>query len=412
MFGFRIIDLIRGTKTVPFFKRLKDIQFNDSDFLTQQSERSLKDLWEEVKGVDYYSGFNDLKDLPVLSKDLIKKEPSRFLNNEINRKNWIRKKTGGSTGIPFVYYTSKKSQSYLWAGILLSWDAAGWKPDDKIVFLAGSSIIGRGWKQKIYYRLMNVIPLDSFDMSSTKMNCYLNILKNKKIRFVYGYANAIYHLAKYNIEHDVGVKLQSVISTAENLKPIMRKTIEDSFDCEVFNQYGCNDAGLSAFECNKHKGLHVINSRAHIEVINEELISTDLANNVMPMIRYNSGDRVQLSTNLCECGRGFPLIKEIYGRSNDIIRNAETGAIIHSEFFNHLFREDSEIYTYQIKVNPINIHINIITIEKTAKKVQSEDFYLKIIAEKTGYKSVTVNYNKELMTSENGKVKTIINEEL
>lgn len=412
MIGFRIIDLIRGTNAVTLFNNLKNTQFNGAELLKRQSEKYLEDLWEEVKTVDYYSGFNDLKDLPVLSKDLIKKEPNSFLNNKIKKKDWIRKKTGGSTGIPFVYYTSKKSQSYLWAGIWLAWDAAGWNPNDKVVFLAGSSIIGRGWKQKIYYRLMNVIPLDSFDMSSTKMNHYLDLLKNKNIRFIYGYANAIYHLAKYNVEHDVSVKLQSVISTAENLTPIMRKTIEDSFDCEVFNQYGCNDAGLSAFECNKHRGLHVINSRAHIEVVNEELISTDIANNVMPMIRYNSGDRVQLSTNSCECGRGFPLITEIYGRSNDIIRNAETGAIIHSEFFNHLFREDPEIYTYQIKVNPISIQINIITIEKTAEKVQSEDFFKKIITEKTGYKSVSVKYNKELVTSENGKVKSIINEEV
>lgn len=405
--GFKVIDLIRGTNTVSLYRYLKKVQFLSQEKLEEISKDSLLDLWKEAKELPYYQNFNSYEDLPILTKSILKKEATNFINTRIKKAYRLRKKTGGSTGEPFVYYTGRDSQSYLWAGILLAWDSAGWKPGDKIAFLAGNSILGSGLKKKVFYRLMNVVPFDSFDMSSKRMKRFLLELERSQIKFIYGYANAIFHLASFNLKSGLNVKLTSVITTAENLTDFMRDLIQRSFGGMVFNQYGCNDAGLSAFECEYHNGLHLINTRAYFEVVNKRLISTDTKNNVMPMIRYDSGDRVELSAIRCQCGRGFPLIKEIYGRSNDCVINVKSGAIIHSEFFNHLFREDEDISSFQIHLCG-NLLKVIVQLMPEVQNLYRKEKYVQIIQQKTGFEQVEFLFHKDLFKSENGKTPLIV----
>ena len=46
-----------------------------------------------------------------------------------------------------------------------------------------------------------------------------------------------------------------------------------------------------------------------------------------PFVRYRNGDVAVLDERQCPCGRGLPLLGEIHGRSNDLLR-AENGAAV------------------------------------------------------------------------------------
>lgn|SRR5690554_313984 len=408
MKGIQIVDYIVGTKILNTYKYLLEVQYEDSKTLNMMSRRAVLDLWETAKNLPYYKDFDTVDSTPILNKGIIKNQFDKFVNSKIPESKRITKKTGGSTGEPFIYYTGLESQSYLWAGIMLSWNSAGWNPGDKMAFLAGSSIVGKGLKKKVFYRLMNILPFDSFDLTAARMTRLLSKLKSSKVQFMYGYANAIYHLAVFNTEYKHNVRLASVITTAENLTEKMRDTIQRSFQCEVFNQYGCNDAGISAFECKSHCGLHLINTRAYVEVVDDKLISTDTTNYVMPMIRYDSGDRVSFSKSSCPCGRGFPLISEVFGRSNDCVVNKRTGAYIHSEFFNHLFREDREISSFQVQIagEAMKILFKLLPKFQTLSKA---DEYLQLVKKKTGYTNVEFACNQEFYKANNGKTPLIVN---
>ena len=50
---------------------------------------------------------------------------------------------------------------------------------------------------------------------------------------------------------------KAIFSTAEKLFPHMRTTIEEVFNTKVFDTYGLNDGGVSAFECQNHNGMHM-----------------------------------------------------------------------------------------------------------------------------------------------------------
>ena len=95
-----------------------------------------------------------------------------------------------------------------------------------------------------------------------------------------------------------------------------------------------------AHECPEHNGLHVFSDLFHVEVIHEsgrhaesgetgEIVITDLSNLYMPFIRYRTGDQVVQGGTKCPCGRGFPLLERLEGRSPDDIVAPEGKVIDH-----------------------------------------------------------------------------------
>jgi phenylacetate-CoA ligase len=143
------------------------------------------------------------------------------------------------------------------------------------------------------------------------------------------------------------------------LTPAMRADIEAAFGVRCFSQYGCNDAGVSAFECEHRNGFHLISTRSHAEVLPDgRFLSTDLSNRAMFMPRYDTGDRVRTTGRVCPCGRGFPLIDEVLGRQNDMVVDAK-GAAVHSEFFTHMLREDTRVHAFQVLFDDHSLVVNV-----------------------------------------------------
>ena len=62
--------------------------------------------------------------------------------------------------------------------------------------------------------------------------------------------------------------------------------------------------------------------------LSDRTLITNLANRVMPIIRYELGDRVVLSTEKCTCGITLPVVN-VEGRTDEILRfQASNGELI------------------------------------------------------------------------------------
>lgn len=358
---YRLIDLLRGTRSVSLLSELRRRQFDSASGLAEHERLKREAYFRQLRTtLPLFSGFASFEELPIIDKSFVNRHRDALINRTYRGKQ-VRKKTGGSTGEPLVYFTSTETQSYLWAGLFLSWEAAGYRLGDKVAFIAGSSLYGTGFKQRLYYKLLRVTLLSAFDMSAARMDAYAATLASGRFRLLYGYASAIHRLARYLLDHERPLKtrLRGIVCTAETLTPTMRADIEAAFDAPCFNQYGCHEAGVSAFECEQHRGLHLLSPRAYAEVLPDgSLVSTDLSNHAMFLPRYITGDRVRMAAHPCPCGRGFPLIEEVLGRQNDIVVDSR-GAAVHSEFFTHLFREDARIRAFQITFNRDSLIVNV-----------------------------------------------------
>lgn len=412
---FYIIDLVLGTKILKILSQLEDEQYMPINILNQLRKKRLHKLFLNAqKNTIYYRFFPTYSSLEILDKITIKKSYNFFFSNQYKGKLYP-KYTGGSTGIPFKYYTSKKSISYLWAGIILSWKAAGYHIGDKVAFVAGASIIKNDFKHHLFYKFLNIISLPIHDLSNEKIINYLNFLISKKIKYIYGYASAINLIANYihqnNKTNTNTLKfnhLESIITTAEVLTSNMRSNIESAFNVKVFNQYGCNEAGISAFECEYHN-LHLISSRSFYELDKDNnLISTDLSNDGFILLKYKTGDKVIFSDNFsCKCSRTYPIIEEVLGRTCDIISD-KFGHQLHSCYFIILFRNDPNILNFQISYseNDFNIYLNV------NNKFSNEYYYQKYIHEikkRLTFNNYNIFINKPFHIEKNLKHKFIIN---
>jgi phenylacetate-CoA ligase len=102
--------------------------------------------------------------------------------------------------------------------------------------------------------------------------------------------------------------------------PTTRDLIARSFGAGVYDHSGMTELGPTAFGCSAGGGLHLVEPEFIFEVSPEgELIATNLGRWGSPLIRYRTGDRVELISEQCACGSPYPkLAGGILGRLDDM----------------------------------------------------------------------------------------------
>jgi phenylacetate-CoA ligase len=274
----------------------------------------------------------DLQKLPILTKEIIKMNYNAFIPDNIKYLKYINGSTGGSTGIPLKYRMSLEDYERGIALLYRGWGMAGYRLGDKLAILAGTSLIPDSKtdiKKRFFDFILNHKSYSSYNLSENNLNNYYRSMNYWKPEFIRGYASSVYLFAKYIDDNNLKMQFhpKAIFTTAEKLSSNQRKLIEKAFDSEVFDNYGLNDGGISAFECPMHKGLHVDMERAILEVVDEngmqifdrpgKILATSLFNYALPFIRYDTGDLGILSSEGCSCGRETFLLKELIGRTTD-----------------------------------------------------------------------------------------------
>jgi phenylacetate-CoA ligase len=308
-----------------------------------------------------FRSIDDLQQLPIMTKETVKQHFDELVSTRIRRIPHITESTGGSTGTPMRYLVSQRDRMLGGALLYRGWGYAGYQLGDRMVFLAGMSLGVDPKRQLIkstheFFR--NIRKLSTLNMGEQEMRGYVKVLGSFKPRFIRGYASSVYAFARWAQCNDFRVhQPEAVFTTSEKLYPRMRDTIANVFGCDVFDGYGLYDGGLTAFECPEHKGMHVDMERSVMELVNDEgcqvtsgqgrIIATGLMNYAMPLIRYDTDDIGIVGDDLCPCGRPYPLLNEVCGRSGDFLYTPE-GKAVHSLLFAYIFDELPWVKEYQV----------------------------------------------------------------
>jgi phenylacetate-CoA ligase len=340
-------DMVMGTSILKHLKFLEKSQWWSHEELKEYQNKKLKVLIRYAyENVPYYhrewkklnlrpediKTVEDLRKIPIITKEDIRKNISDLKSNDFEKRKPKLSITSGSTGEPLKYYTTWNSWTAEWACSFRGWEFADYQYGDKQVVLGGSSIIpiNISWKKKMRASLERNLLLSSYNMDRDMLKEYVKGIKNFNPKFIRGYPSAIYLLTKYLEEKNIELAQPVAIFThSEKLIPFQRRVIENYFGNKVFDGYGCMDGGASAMECKEHDGYHISIERCVMEFVKDEdrvsagergeIVLTDLHNYAMPFIRYTPGDVGIYSDELCPCGRGLPLMKNIEGRTTDFM---------------------------------------------------------------------------------------------
>ncbi|MDD4307405.1 MAG: hypothetical protein PHU53_01180 [Thermoplasmata archaeon] len=285
----------------------------------------------------------DLRKLPITSKVGMRGK-EEFIADNIK---WLGPElwhTGGSTGQMLSYYTTDLSRHAIDSCRIRGWKWAGCQPRDKIATFTGGGLSSKNLR------------LDCVGMDEKVMDKHIEMINKSRVDAYRGIPSALMTFARHVERRGLDMKKKCVLTTSENLLPVHRKFIGDVLG-EVYDGYGANDGGSSAFECEEHKGWHISADKSIFEVLDRNgnpvapgeegiLTVTCLFNYGMPWIRYMSNDLAVLSDEKCSCGRGLPLMSKLLGRTTDLIRTRNT-VINGTELANNVIGHNLPIRAFQ-----------------------------------------------------------------
>jgi phenylacetate-CoA ligase len=205
--------------------------------------------------------------------------------------------------------------------------------------------------------------------------------------FVTGYTSAVASIADELLKRNLRLsrRVRGVITEAEPLTPSRSKLIADYFNAPIGSRLGIRElGGYLALSCPEvPKQFHVISDHVITEIVLEDgtpakpgesgrLIVTDLNNYAMPFIRYDTGDLAIADDELCDCGRGSPVIKQIVGRSSECLRT-RAGKVISPVSLSHylvLFHDYGSVIRHYQLVGENEGHLRLLVVP--APKFDSE----------------------------------------
>jgi phenylacetate-CoA ligase len=144
-----------------------------------------------------------------------------------------------------------------------------------------------------------------------------------------------------------------VLSSYELLSLVHRRAIEAAFECPVYDAYGASEFGALAVQC--ELGRYHVNPESYIlELLPHaggaaRMVVTTLDKQVMPLLRYDTGDLAIRAAEPCTCAWSeTEVLASLEGRSADMIAAADGTPITAAAVDRSLAPAARGIVTYQL----------------------------------------------------------------
>ena len=426
--AFPLADFVMETNVIKWLRRIERMEKWSSEQIKEWQLEKLKLLVAQAYNHTVYyrevfdklglkpsdiNSFDDLKKLPTLTKSIVRERFNDFIPDNQKKFKSRYGATGGSTGTPFKYIFDEDTWGYVTANKIFSWQKTPYKYGDMFVSLGSSSLFPINKKSiihEIYFRLRNTIPLNGMNMDDDTCEKYIQIIKKYNVKYVYGYASAIYLLALYSKKKLYDMQMKSVFTTSEKLTPEYREVIENTWKVKVMDCYGSRDGGLTCYEVNQ--GCFNVGYNSFCEVKENrkdepsEILCTDLLRLAFPMLRYEIGDEVVIIEDTKKYNG--QIIKKLIGRTSDIIR-FENGHQLTTSGFTIMFRSFN-VKAYRI-IKKDN-HTLKIEIQKADNYSDDEEkLIIQTMKKHAGEDiNIEIEYKDEFQPLKNGKRTFFMNE--
>jgi phenylacetate-CoA ligase len=303
----------------------------------------------------------DLESFPVLRKDDIRANSEALISEVYPRRQLNPDSTGGSTGKNLYFFVGKEANEARRANDIRQDEWIDIELGDKIALLWGTAFDMERAKKltnAIRSYLSNTLLLSAYRMDQDSVGYYVRKLRRFKPDMVVGYPSALSHFSASLIASgETRIRPRAVVLSGETLYDHQREVIEEAFQTETYNHYGCREFGGIARECKQRKGLHIAAERVLLEenpvtvsTAGErvtELLVTDLDSFGMPFIRYAIEDIGTITWDKCTCGLGLPRLETAVGRTFDVVRGPN-GNFLGGTFWTILLRKKQGIERWQV----------------------------------------------------------------
>lgn len=239
--------------------------------------------------------------------------------------------TSGTTGRPLRCLDTAESWAWwgrCWARV---YESAGVTEADRIFFAFSFGPFIGFWSAFEGARHIGALAFAGGGMTSLQR---LHAIVDNRVTAVVCTPTYALHLAEVARHAGIDLQASAVRTTIHAGEPganieNTRARIEADWGARCFDHAGATEVGAWGFECAERSGLHLNEDEFIGEVVDPEtgsdadsgeLVVTNLGRAGMPVIRYRTGDKVDVDRAACPCGRPFIRFRGgVVGRIDDVL---------------------------------------------------------------------------------------------
>jgi phenylacetate-CoA ligase len=281
-------------------------------------------------------GLGDLSRLPATTRQELTEDqaltPPFGANLSYDLDRYLRwHRTSGTQGRPLHWLDTKESWDWViacWRSVL---DAAGVTSRDRIFFPFSFGPFFGFWAGWDAATQIGALSFSGANQTSLQR---LKTIIEFGPTVVCATPTYALHLAEVAEQEGIDLansRVEKLIVAGEpgGSVPETREQIERRWGAVAFDHAGATEVGPHSFSCSEGRALHLNEAEFIAEVWPEnpaetakrgELVLTNLGRLGSPVIRYRTGDLVEIDDGPCPCGRPFiRLVGGIAGRLDDMI---------------------------------------------------------------------------------------------
>jgi phenylacetate-CoA ligase len=280
--------------------------------------------WFADSGVDPASirTLEDLPRLPLLDRRAVMAAPADFAVQPL-RSMWSAR-SSGTTGEPLTVYRTPGSSAFEQAALQRQWGWFGLPRDARRVVLRGSTITADRGVLTAEIPGDHQLLVSSFHLTPEALPQILATVRAFRPHAVEGWPSSLTLLAARLRDAGERLPVRAVITSSEMISERQLELMRGVFGAPVVDHYGQTERVAMAGTC-EAGGYHVFPDYGIVELLatedtsgRAEIVGTPLHNWGFPLLRYRTGDLVEPApAGACLCGRAFPRLGAINGRTED-----------------------------------------------------------------------------------------------
>ena len=282
------------------YSEIKSYEGRFSELVALYFERLLRHAKETVPYYEHITlvGVDQIATLPIMTKEIIRAVPDQLVSSTKGRYNYWQNTSGGSTGEPVRLLQDEEYQRWVGASIHYYFkDLVGcdWSVSRKLDIWGSVDDFEKrtsSLSARLRNKLSNTVFVNAFRFGEEDMIQTIHKINQHRPDILKGYSNSLYDLACFIERNGLKIHSSKVISTRTAMVyPEQRETMERVFGGKVFDFYGSRESSAIAGEVSNQKGRVILEFNNIIEVVNGEILLTNLHNYTMPLIRYKIMDQ-------------------------------------------------------------------------------------------------------------------------
>lgn len=295
----------------PDFFRVLELLAQDATAVAGHAQRRLRlVLVHALEHVPYYrrtvklsaldAGHAPLPDVlaafPCLEKEEVMSQQRDFLDERLDPSKLMYATSGGSSGQGIGMWRSKRLADIEKAFFMHEWGRLGFSFDKSRILRIGADARRLAHEEPVRV-VGNRLMLSPYHVHKQHKAAIVDAIHRFRPEFVHGYPSSVTALAELLQPGELGVQLKAVLLASEPATKAQLASIRRLFRCPVSLNYGLSertnlaflnvdDGGTSDYQ---FQPLYGWNENL-VEGERAEIVGTSLWNDVMPLIRYRTGD--------------------------------------------------------------------------------------------------------------------------